>query len=231
MKIPVWVLLLGGGAAAAAVVGAASKPKPEVQQFFVAANIGTGNEPPPPPPKPDAPSGSQQIEGDKGRAWFTCPISRDGPRERKHPIVELVGFSDGEIVVDVYEQIDPPGDLTDLWGSYKTACGAQRWRIRWKNGIMTHADQIYGVNGEGPVCFAAALPISHAYRRDIWWTQEGPQVFLNVRTTSGLIRRPYEWEKLYKDQDGCKYGGQCDRWDNDTVDSGHVLFDALWREQ
>jgi hypothetical protein len=211
-----WLLLLGGGAAAAAALGSKPKPGP-TQTFFVGTS---GSKPPPPPPKPATESGTQSLGDDMGRAWFTVPIDRNHEREREQVVATIADFGEGEIVCDVYEQIEPPHDVP--WPE-ATACGVTRWILTFANGIMVSAEISGGVNGQGPVCFAGARPISKAYLRSATWVQRGNEVVLKIRTRSGIWKHPTQpWGK-------CVQGGQCDRWDNDFVESGHVLVDVMWK--
>lgn len=183
--------------------------------------------PPPPPPIPQGqPSGTQDLGDDTGRAWFTLQISRNGVRRAEARIATIDAYGNGTIVADVYESIEPPSDVH--WGE-PIACKAARWRLTFKNGKLYNAEETHVAEPTSPVCPIGSKPIEQAFRRTMQWVQRGDAVFLKVETASGIIKYGDQWERLYKNQSGCIIGGQCDRWDNDHVESGSALIDVMWR--
>lgn len=227
MKRGTKLLLLGGGVGAVVLLASSRRGGGSIEPVIAHFAQPQQGAPPPPPPKPQGSQGQTLGEG-TGRSWMTVQINRNGERSGEMKVARIDAFGEGSIIADVYEQIEPPSDVFWLEG---LACGVTRYRLTFQSGKLTNAEQVYGVNGEGPVCFAGAKPINQAYRRDVRWVQRGPDLVLKVRTLSGMIKHGNQWERLYKDQVGCVIGGQCDRWDNDYVESGSVLFDVLWKAE
>lgn len=224
MKRGTKLLLVGGGLGAVALLASSRRGGGSIEPVIAHFAAPQGSPPPPPPAKPQGESG-QTLGESQGRAWMTVKINRDGERTGEMKVASIAAFGEGSIIADVYEQIEPPSDV--FWPE-GLACGVTRYRLTFNDGKLVNAEQTFGVNGEGPACFAGAKPIQQAYRRDVRWVQRGPDLVLKVRTLSGMIKHGNQWERLYKDQIGCIIGGQCDRWDNDYVESGSVLFDVLW---
>jgi hypothetical protein len=206
--------LLGGGLVLAAA-GSKGASAGATQTYFVAPIA------PPPPPPPGAPSGTQNLGDDAGRAWMTVPIDRNASIDRELSVAVIDDFGNGDIIADVYEQIEPP-ESTE-WQEL-IACGVTRWKLSFVNGKLADAKIVGGVNGDSPVCFAGARPIAIAYQRVTQWVQRANEVVLKIETRSGI------WKSGWKKPWGhCEVGGQCDKWDNDFVASGSVLIDVMWR--
>lgn len=216
---------LAAAAGLAALAGGKKSSAPS-QTFFVGTSV------PPPPPKPATPSGTQSLGPDSGRAWFYVPIDRNHERDAEQLVATIDAFGEGVIEADVYEQIEPPSDVH--WPE-DTACGATRWRLTFEDGFMVSAVDVTGVNGEAPKCFAGARPIAWSYLREVSWVQRGTEVFLKVHTLSGMTKhgglKRTNGQPLLPWGPGstCVQGGQCDRWDNDKVESGEALVDVIWR--
>jgi hypothetical protein len=218
--VSAWPWLLGGGLALVAFAGAKKKTATPVQTHYVAADI------PPPqqgvqPPKPPGASGMQSLGEEAGRGWFTVPIDRNGSKKREGVILRIPDFGDGVIEADIFESIEPPGDVPWPEGF---ACGGRRWRLVFKDGTMISANDVTGVNGFVPLCLAGARTIERSYLRKMSWVQRGGgEIVLKVQTLSGL------WKHAKQPWGQCEAGGQCDKWDNDFVDSGHALIDVVWK--
>jgi hypothetical protein len=221
------LLLLGGGVGAVVLLASSRRGGGSIEPVIAHFAQPQQGAPPPPPPKPQGGTG-QTLGDSQGRAWMMVPINRNGKRKRELAVARIADFGEGIIIADVYEQIEPPDDV--FWPE-ATACGVSRYALEFRDGKLVSIEQIYGVNGEGPACVAGARPISQAYLRSVEWVQRGPELVLKVETLSGMIKYGSDAFRLYKDQDGCVTGGQCDKWDNDYVESGSVLFDVLWKAE
>ena len=109
-----------------------------------------------------------------------------------------------------------------------TACSASRWRLAFKGGKLASVERSLVAEPDGPVCVAGSRSIDRAYLRELQFVQRGDAVFLKVQTGSG-VQKNGNAAIAWGPNSVCEVNGQCDRWDNDKVESGTAIVDVMWR--